>query len=176
MALARYVVDAVVLEGRGVREVARAHGVSKSWVSVQLARFRAGGYEALAPRSRRAHSRPNRIPVDLENEIVRLRVPSGGFAVEYWTQANPPPITSPGIRPPLPWSATLALSPTDGYVMLAAEVVSANGRVGGSATCSNTVTWPGGSVTATASSATSGPQFAAKVCSDYPADSGWKAC
>ena len=43
MALARYVVDAVVLEGRGVREVARRHGVSKTWVSVQLARYREGG-------------------------------------------------------------------------------------------------------------------------------------
>ena len=39
MALARYVVDAVVLEGRGVRQVARAHGVSKSWVSVLVARY-----------------------------------------------------------------------------------------------------------------------------------------
>ncbi len=73
MALSRYVVDAVVVEGRGVREVARTHGVSKTWVSVQLARYREGGYEALAPRSRRPHSRPNRIPVDLEDQIVRLR-------------------------------------------------------------------------------------------------------
>ena len=31
MDLARYVVEAVVLEGRSYREVARAHGVSKSW-------------------------------------------------------------------------------------------------------------------------------------------------
>ena len=73
MALARYVVDAVVLEGRGVREVARAHGVSKTWVSVQLARFREGGYEAIGPRSRRRHTRPNRTPVDVEDQIVRLR-------------------------------------------------------------------------------------------------------
>jgi transposase InsO family protein len=73
MDLARYVVDAVVLEGRGVREVARSHGVSKSWVSVQLARYREGGYEALAPRSRRAHTRPNRTPAELEDEIVLLR-------------------------------------------------------------------------------------------------------
>jgi transposase InsO family protein len=73
MDLARYVVDAVVLEGRGVREVARAHGVSKSWVSVQLARYRSGGYEALAPRSRRAHTRPNRTAADIEDEIVLLR-------------------------------------------------------------------------------------------------------
>ena len=73
MALARYVVDAVVLEGRGVREVARRHGVSKTWVSVQLARYREGGYEALAPRSRRPNTRPNRTPEALEDEIVRLR-------------------------------------------------------------------------------------------------------
>jgi transposase InsO family protein len=73
MELARYVVDAVVLEGRGVREVARSHGVSKSWVSVQLARYRAGGYEALAPRSRRAHTRPNRTSDDVEDEVVFLR-------------------------------------------------------------------------------------------------------
>lgn len=73
MALARYVVDAVVLEGRGVREVARSHGVSKTWVSVQLARYREGGYEALGPRSRRPRTRPNRTPEALEEEIVRLR-------------------------------------------------------------------------------------------------------
>jgi transposase len=31
MDLARYVVEAVVLEGRSYREMALAHGVSKSW-------------------------------------------------------------------------------------------------------------------------------------------------
>jgi transposase InsO family protein len=90
MALARYVVDAVVLEGRGVREVARSHGVSKTWVSVQLARYRAGGYEALAPRSRRAHRRPNRTPPELEDVIVSLRKDlvdagfDGGARTIYW--------------------------------------------------------------------------------------------
>jgi transposase len=37
MDLARYVVDAVALEGRSYREVARAHGVSKSWVGTLVA-------------------------------------------------------------------------------------------------------------------------------------------
>jgi transposase InsO family protein len=73
VALARYVVDAVVLEGRGVREVARTHGVSKSWVSVLVGRYRAGGYQALEPRSRRTLTRPNRTPDDVEDVIVRLR-------------------------------------------------------------------------------------------------------
>jgi transposase InsO family protein len=79
--MARYVVDAVVVEGRGVREVARAHGVSKTWVSVQLSRYRSGGYEALGPRSKRPHTRPNRTPEEVEDEVVRLRkrLTDGGF-------------------------------------------------------------------------------------------------
>jgi len=47
MGMARYVVDAVVLEGRSVRDVARAHGLSKTWIYELLGRYRAGGYEAL---------------------------------------------------------------------------------------------------------------------------------
>ena len=49
MGMARYVVDAVLLEGRGVREVAAAHGISKSWIYELIGRFRAGGYGALEP-------------------------------------------------------------------------------------------------------------------------------
>lgn len=71
--LARYVVDAVVVEGRSMREVARAHGVSKSWVSVLVARYRAGGYPAVAPRSRRPRTTPTRTPEVVEDEIVELR-------------------------------------------------------------------------------------------------------
>ena len=32
MGLARYVVDAVVLEGRSPTEIARRHGISRSWL------------------------------------------------------------------------------------------------------------------------------------------------
>jgi transposase InsO family protein len=73
MDLARYVVDAVVLEGRSYREVARAHGVSKSWVGKLVGRLRSGGYAAIAPRSRAARTIPHRTPDDLEDEIVALR-------------------------------------------------------------------------------------------------------
>jgi transposase InsO family protein len=73
MDLARYVVDAVVLEGRSYREVARAHGVSKSWVGKLVGRFRAGGYEAIEPRSRAAKTIPHRTPDAVEDEIVALR-------------------------------------------------------------------------------------------------------
>jgi transposase len=73
MDLARYVVDAVVVEGRSYREVARAHGVSKSWVGKLVGRFRRGGYPAIEPRSRAAKHIPHRTPDALEDEIVALR-------------------------------------------------------------------------------------------------------
>jgi transposase InsO family protein len=71
--LARFVVDAVVLEGRSYREVARAHGVSKSWVAALVARHRAGGYEALVARSKAARRIANKSSAELEDRIVRLR-------------------------------------------------------------------------------------------------------
>lgn len=73
MELARYVVDAVVVEKRSCREVARDHGVSKSWVAALVARFKGGGYEAIAPRSRAAHRIANRSPAELEDRVVTIR-------------------------------------------------------------------------------------------------------
>jgi hypothetical protein len=52
MELARFVVEAVILERRSCREVARSYGVSKSWVAVLVSRYRSGGYGAVQPRSR----------------------------------------------------------------------------------------------------------------------------
>lgn len=73
MDLARYLVDAVILEGRSYREVAAAHGVSKSYVAKLVGRFKKGGYEAIEPRSRAPHTIPHRTPAALEDEIVSLR-------------------------------------------------------------------------------------------------------
>jgi transposase len=66
MDLARYVVDAVVLEGRSYREVAAAHGVSKSYVAKLVGRFQEGGYAAIGPRSRAPKRIPHRTPDVLE--------------------------------------------------------------------------------------------------------------
>jgi len=73
MGLARYVVDAVLLEGRSAREVAAAHGISKSWIYVLIERFRAGGYEALEPRSRRPRSCSHQTPPGTVERILELR-------------------------------------------------------------------------------------------------------
>ena len=73
MAMARYVVDAVLLEGRSVREVAKAHGISRSWIYELIGRFRAGGYEALQPRSHRPRSCPHETPPAVVQRVVELR-------------------------------------------------------------------------------------------------------
>ncbi len=73
MELAEFVVQAVLIEKRSVREVARAHGVSKTWLYELLARYKEGGLEALSPRSRRPHRSPTRVLSAIEDEIVELR-------------------------------------------------------------------------------------------------------
>jgi len=73
MELASYLVKAVLVEGRSARDVAAAHGVSKSWVYELLARHRREGEAGLAPRSKRPRSSPHRVADELEDEIVLLR-------------------------------------------------------------------------------------------------------
>lgn len=86
MDLACYVVEAVVLEGRSYREVARSHGVSKSLVAKLVGRFREGGYEAIATRSRAAKRIPHRTPDALEDEIVALRKELSELGVDAGAQ------------------------------------------------------------------------------------------
>jgi transposase InsO family protein len=73
MGMARYVVDAVLLEGRSAREVARAHGISMTWIYELIGRYRAGGYEALEPRSRRPRSCKHETSPAIVEAIVSLR-------------------------------------------------------------------------------------------------------
>jgi transposase InsO family protein len=73
MGMARYVVDAVLLEGRSAREVARAHGISKTWIYELIKRYRAGGYEALEPRSRRPRSCPSEASAETVEAVVQMR-------------------------------------------------------------------------------------------------------
>jgi transposase len=84
--LIRYVVKAVVLEGLSLREVAAAHGVSRSWVYECLARYRAEGDQGLHPRSRRPHSSPSRLEAPTEDEIVALRKELAGQGLDAGPQ------------------------------------------------------------------------------------------
>ena len=61
------------LEGVEVGAVADALGVCRQTVYKYRKRFREEGPAGLVERSRRPHSSPNMISVELEDEIVRLR-------------------------------------------------------------------------------------------------------
>ena len=73
MSRARLVITAVVVEGRGVREVARDYGVSPGWVSKLVARYRDEGEAAFEPRSRRPKRSPRATSPETIELIVDLR-------------------------------------------------------------------------------------------------------
>jgi hypothetical protein len=73
MGLERYVVDAVLIEKRSPTEIAKAHGISRSWLYELLARVKAGGYAALQPRSRRPRSSPRAASQAVVASAVTLR-------------------------------------------------------------------------------------------------------
>jgi transposase-like protein len=70
---ARLVITAVIVEGRSQSEVAREYGVTQSWISRLVARYRAEGDAAFEPRSRRPHTSPTRLPQSTIDLIVELR-------------------------------------------------------------------------------------------------------
>jgi transposase InsO family protein len=71
--MGRYLVEAHVLEGRSVSELAAAHGVHRSWIYKLLARYRDGGHQALQPRSRRPRSCKHQTPVEIVDRVLELR-------------------------------------------------------------------------------------------------------
>ena len=73
MGMARYLVEAHLLEGRPVAELAKTHGVHRSWIYKLLARYRAEGEAAFSARSRRPRRSPAQIRERYVREIVRLR-------------------------------------------------------------------------------------------------------
>ena len=70
MGLARYLVEAHLLEGRPVAELAASHGVHRSWIYKLLARYRTQGDEGLAPRSRRPQRSPAKTSQAFAAEIL----------------------------------------------------------------------------------------------------------
>jgi transposase InsO family protein len=73
MWMARLVITAVTVEGRSKSEVARDYGVSRVWVQKLVRRYQREGPAAFEPRSRRPHSNPRAVDLEVEDQIVRLR-------------------------------------------------------------------------------------------------------
>jgi transposase InsO family protein len=73
MSLAELVIVSVKVEGRSKSEVARDYKISRYWVQQLVKRYEAEGEVAFQPKSRRPHTNPRAISLDLEDRIVRLR-------------------------------------------------------------------------------------------------------
>ena len=73
MSKARLVITAVITESRSQGEVARTYGVSQSWVSRLVTRYRAEGEAAFEPRSRRPKTSPRAIGDATAGLITELR-------------------------------------------------------------------------------------------------------
>jgi transposase InsO family protein len=93
MDLAGYVINAVLVEGRSVKEVCESHDISRSWLYELIARYRELGDDGLMPQSKRPHSSPTRVPARVEDEIVALRkeltdlgVDAGAHTIHYHLQ------------------------------------------------------------------------------------------
>jgi len=66
MSLAELVITSVKVEGRTKSEVARDYRMSRYWVHQLVKRFEAEGEAAFTPRSRRPHTSPQAVGVELE--------------------------------------------------------------------------------------------------------------
>jgi transposase InsO family protein len=95
MDLAGYVINTVLVEGRSVKEVCEAHGMSRSWLYELIGRYREAGDEGLRPQSKRPHSSPTRVADSIEDEIVALRkeltdlgVDAGAHTIHYHLQVR----------------------------------------------------------------------------------------
>jgi transposase InsO family protein len=73
MSLARLVITAVTVEGRSKSAVARDYGITRFWVQTLVKRYQAEGESAFEPKSRRPHSNPRAVSLEVEDQIVRLR-------------------------------------------------------------------------------------------------------
>lgn len=69
----RLIVACVVETGRSAQDVATQFKVSRQWVHILVARYRAGGWEAVQPQSTRPHSSPRSVEPQLRNRIIALR-------------------------------------------------------------------------------------------------------
>ena len=72
-AKSQVIVLTLLHEGLAPSVVAERFGVSRRYVHYLLTRYKAGGLQALEPRSRRPRSNPRALTHELRSEITRLR-------------------------------------------------------------------------------------------------------
>ena len=70
---ARFLIETHLRTGKAIGELAKAHGIHRSWLYKLLARYRREGPAGLQARSKRPHRSPARISDGWADEIVSLR-------------------------------------------------------------------------------------------------------
>lgn len=77
----QFLIEIHLRTGKSIKELARTHDVSPSWLFKVLRRYRLEGPEGLEPKSRRPKSSPSRIADLYEDEIVspRKELTDAGF-------------------------------------------------------------------------------------------------
>ena len=83
MDLGRFLIETHLRTGRPIKQLAKTHDVSASWLFKLLRRYRLEGEAGLEPRSKRPHSSPRAILHHFEDEIVE-------FPSHCWTSALTP--------------------------------------------------------------------------------------
>jgi transposase InsO family protein len=90
MDMGRFLIETHLRTGRSIKELARDHEVSASWLFKLLRRYRLEGPEGLMPRSRRPRRSPNRIADRFDDEIVALHkqladdgLDAGAVTIQY---------------------------------------------------------------------------------------------
>jgi transposase len=72
MSLPRLVITAVIVEGRSKSSVARDYGITRFCVQTVVKRFEIEGEAAFEPHSRRPHSNPRAVSLEVEDQIIRV--------------------------------------------------------------------------------------------------------
>ncbi len=96
----QFLIETHLRTGRPIAELARAHGVHRSWLYKLLARYRTEGEAGLEPRSKRPHRSPTRIADRYEEEIVVLRKELTDFGADAGAQTIHYHLSKRHRRPP----------------------------------------------------------------------------
>ena len=107
MSLARVVITAVIVEGRSKSEVARDYGVSRVWVQKLVHRYQREGPAAFEPRSRRPHSNPRAVSLDLEDQVIRLRKELSKKGLDAGAETIAAHLQMAGVEEPVPAVSTI---------------------------------------------------------------------
>ena len=100
MTLARLVITAVTVEGRSLSSVARDYDISRVWVQKLVHRYQREGPAAFEPRSRRPHSNPRQVGLEVEDRIVRLRKTLTRKGVDAGAETIAAHLQTIGVLPP----------------------------------------------------------------------------